>query len=508
MTNNDKDYTKNSLQNSQIEQPYNSGIVYNLNYPENNIEENPNSSKVNLREEEKKIEQNILFNSKGKEFPIPQNDTYKIYKEKIKIDNNISNIPKETKLNNYEIIKNPLQEYIQKGYKKYPHVKNERELIQHYEFWEGNHYFPYRGHILEGPCSFRPTMATGIAVIIPIILFIVFNGKYITQKWTISILIIGGIICITILIFLILCSFRDPGIIRRFYFNNYFRYDRKSIKIFQLGYIFNYKYCGTCSIIRPIRSSHCYDCNTCVERCDHHCPWVGNCVGKRNYIFFYLFIFTFTFMLIYIVAFCIAHISKNLHDKIEENNDRFYSKRDHIVAYSLCDLIMSLFLIIYCIVCLAFTLGLLGYHTYLIAINTTTKELLKFIWKNPFGNPFNKNLNCNLNNVLFPQVKKYSILDILRNGQKPSESEKKERLKWLFQQQNFNHMNNYNYNYVNNNDINNKNNNNTTLNDENKIKKNIDPNQNINESIENKINYENNDKYIDDNTLTTNNALY
>ena len=361
-------------------------------------------------------------------------------------------------------------------------------------------------------------MATGISVVAPIGLFIIFDGKYITQNWTISILIIGGIICLSVLIFLVLCSFKDPGIIRRFYFNKYFRFDRKNIKIFQLGRIFNYKYCGTCSIIRPIRSSHCFDCNTCVERCDHHCPWVGNCVGKRNYIFFYLFIFTFTFMLIYIVAFCFAHIVKYLHDKINENNERINSKqRDHIVAYSLCDVIMSLFLIIYCAACLAFTLGLLIYHTYLIIINTTTKETLKLIWKNSFGNPFNRYLNYNINNVLFPQIKKYSILDILRNGKKPSESQKNERLKWLFQQQHYDDMNicdNMNYNEKNNNNINinykemnNKNNNNPSLDYENKIKKNIDPNQDINEIIQKKINYENNYKDKDDNTLTTNNAL-
>ena len=531
ITNKDKDYSNNSLKNSQMEQPYNSPIIYNLNNTENNNDRNPNSSKINLTEEENNIQPNIPFNNYGIDSQISQNknNNFKYYKEKIKIDNNkIPNVSSDTKLNNSEIIKNPLQEYLQKGYKKYPHSKIDRELIQRYEFWEGSQYFPYGGHILEGPCSFRPTMATGLAVVIPIGLFIIFDGKYITENWTISILIIGGIICLIVLIFLILCSFRDPGILRRFYLNYNFRFDRKNIKIFQLGHIFNYKYCGTCSIMRPLRSSHCFDCNTCVERCDHHCPWVGNCVGKRNYIFFYLFIFSFTFMLIYIEAFCIAHISTFLYDKINKNNDRFNSKkRAHIVAYSLCDTTMSLFLIIYCAVCLAFTLGLLIYHTYLIIINTTTKEILKLIWKNSFGNPFNRYLDYNLNNVLFPQTKKYSILDILRNGKKPSESEKKERLQWAFRQHNFYHINsnyndmnnnyndmNNNYNDMNNNynDMNNNNNdmnnnNNPPLSKENKSKKNIDPNQDINEAIKKKINYENNYKDTDDKTITTNNVL-
>jgi hypothetical protein len=50
-------------------------------------------------------------------------------------------------------------------------------------------------------------------------------------------------------------------------------------------------YCDTCKHLRPPRSFHCAQCGVCVEVHDHHCPWVGTCIGFRNLKYFNSFLF-------------------------------------------------------------------------------------------------------------------------------------------------------------------------------------------------------------------------
>ncbi|KAK6918197.1 Palmitoyltransferase, DHHC domain [Dillenia turbinata] len=54
-------------------------------------------------------------------------------------------------------------------------------------------------------------------------------------------------------------------------------------------------YCSRCHNGKPPRCHHCSVCQRCVLKMDHHCIWVVNCIGVRNYKFFLLFL-VYTFL--------------------------------------------------------------------------------------------------------------------------------------------------------------------------------------------------------------------
>ena len=309
--------------------------------------------------------------------------------------------------------------YIKTNFKK----KNDypTELITNYKLWTGNNYFPLKAKMIEGPSGFKPTLMTGTAITAPIILFFIFDVDYLSDELTPFIPILIMILYIIIIVNLILATFCDPGIIRKFHIKNINNINgnknknnkRIISKIFHLGKIISYKYCYTCGIMRPNKSTHCHVCNNCVERLDHHCPWIGNCTGKRNYIYFFIFLALLNLLQILIIIFCIVHVIKVKNDFNNSNNKLSEEERiPNINSFSLCEVIVSLYLIIYSILSMFFTTRLIIYHVYIILNDITTKEKENNVYYN--GIPYTRKKLQNVKNILFPIIKKYSILDILR----------------------------------------------------------------------------------------------
>ena len=63
--------------------------------------------------------------------------------------------------------------------------------------------------------------------------------------------------------------------------------------------------CPDCEVLRTPRSRHCAICNRCVERFDHHCPWLNNCVGIHNHNFFIVFLVSLSSMLLVGIISCV-----------------------------------------------------------------------------------------------------------------------------------------------------------------------------------------------------------
>ena len=48
--------------------------------------------------------------------------------------------------------------------------------------------------------------------------------------------------------------------------------------------------CKYCNVARARGTVHCYECDACIIELDHHCPWTGKCIGKKNLFYFYGFL--------------------------------------------------------------------------------------------------------------------------------------------------------------------------------------------------------------------------
>lgn len=75
-----------------------------------------------------------------------------------------------------------------------------------------------------------------------------------------------------------------------------------------------YQICRKCNILidKSLKIVHCDICNLCCEFYDHHCPWVGKCIGKNNILSFKIFIlsnliFIFYNIILSIILFIIKY---------------------------------------------------------------------------------------------------------------------------------------------------------------------------------------------------------
>jgi hypothetical protein len=196
-------------------------------------------------------------------------------------------------------------------------------------------------------------------------------------------------------IFCVIANFRlvfmDPGIVPR---GTYFRDQSDPVKNIQRerppmmaveqqvrGFPVRTKFCDTCNIYRAPRVTHCSSCDTCIERFDHHCPWLGNCVGKRNYPTFLVFMFSLSIMTLGIIGISIAQLALASLDEAETSDmgPAIRNALTNNIAVAIVTGIAILFM--------WFIVGLTGYHCFLSFHAMTTYEHIRGAF-DTLGNPY------------------------------------------------------------------------------------------------------------------------
>lgn len=198
---------------------------------------------------------------------------------------------------------------------------------------------------------------------------------------------IGLFLQVLTTILMLATGFTEPGIIPKNYFDeravkqidrkyhksaknagrkSFFLMPQVNCSIGGNAHISKLKYCEFCNIFRPLRTSHCHDCGNCVLGFDHHCVWLGTCIGKRNYNVFFVFVLVTTIYILYVICISSAQLIADpdpLRGEEGEVNTTHFA---------------SAFLIFFASIFLFMLFGLYSGHIiFLCFMKKTTNEALK-----------------------------------------------------------------------------------------------------------------------------------
>ena len=155
--------------------------------------------------------------------------------------------------------------------------------VRSWKLWDGRQRF-----FLDGRVMVSPDILMGIPALSVLAATFGTWAVYVRPLLPFPAGLIGVLFYVTIMILYVITATRDPGIFPSNRANvtdeiaascaNDVRTGRAPD-----GTTLPTKWCRTCRIFRPLRASHCSKCDVCIERFDHHCPWIGSCIGGRNY---------------------------------------------------------------------------------------------------------------------------------------------------------------------------------------------------------------------------------
>ncbi|KAK5991187.1 Palmitoyltransferase ERF2 [Cladobotryum mycophilum] len=252
-----------------------------------------------------------------------------------------------------------------------------------YEYFEGNTVFFFGGRWQN--TRQRPiNVATGLFVVIPCVLFFIFEASWLWHNISPALPIIFAYLAYICFSSFIHASISDPGLTNVDSSSkpppipplagdgDLLRVDPptndwtliKSAEPTAAAMEVPVKHCRTCNIWRPPRAHHCRLCDNCVETHDHHCVWLNNCVGKRNYRYFFTFVSSATLLSAYLIGTSLAQLI-------------VYMKREDISFGKSMDHFRGTFaLVIIGFLAFCYPAALMGYHIFLMSRGETTREFM------------------------------------------------------------------------------------------------------------------------------------
>ncbi|XP_023668147.1 palmitoyltransferase ZDHHC8B isoform X2 [Paramormyrops kingsleyae] len=245
------------------------------------------------------------------------------------------------------------------------------------------------------PTKYIPVSTAATLLVGSTTLFFVFTCPWLTQAISLTVPLYNGVVFLFVLANFSMATFMDPGMYPRanededkdddFRAPLYKNVEVKGIQV-------RMKWCATCHFYRPPRCSHCSVCDNCVEDFDHHCPWVNNCIGRRNYRYFFLFLLSLSVHMVGVFSFGLLFVLYHM--------DRLGALHTTVTLVVMC--VAGLFFIP--------VMGLTGFHMVLVARGRTTNEQVTGKFRGGV-NPFTRGCCGNVEYVLCSPLAPRYIVD-------------------------------------------------------------------------------------------------
>ncbi|KAF9304279.1 Eukaryotic peptide chain release factor GTP-binding subunit [Mortierella antarctica] len=264
---------------------------------------------------------------------------------------------------------------------------NQRRPIRNYKVFPGRNMFFCRGRIMTSR-DFPAFLIAIMLLLVPTGLFHGFTSPYLWHRLSPAAPIVQAYLFVVAFSSMLKTSWTDPGVIPRgidsdppldppleLDINSASFYPPSGLprlKEVQVGiYTVRLKYCDTCKIYRPPRCSHCRQCDNCVEDEDHHCIWLNNCIGRRNYRYFLIFVSTAAVYAFLTAALCLTHLLLLYHDRqrMSEGPGQVSFTNDAIAKAPVAALVM-----VYATVMGLAVGSLASYHFWLATMNPTVQR--------------------------------------------------------------------------------------------------------------------------------------